>query len=217
MFTGLVQTTGTLVRRTPRGPGQRFVVAANLGSLELGESIAVNGACLTVAALTSDGFAADLSAETLQRTALGRVTVGASLNLERALRAGDRLGGHFVSGHVDGVAVVEALSEVGEDRKVVMRAPAELAAFLAPKGSVTLDGVSLTINTAQKAEFDVMLIPHTLGATTLKSIRIGSELNLEIDILARYAVHFLKTTRGEDALAADASLARALSNAGWSR
>jgi riboflavin synthase len=217
MFTGLVQTTGALSRRVARGAGFRIVIQAEMPPLELGESIAVNGACLTVAALSSDGFEADLSGETVTRTALGRLPVGGRVNLERALRAGDRLGGHFVCGHVDGIAVVEQAASAGADTKVTLRAPSELGRFLAPKGSVTLDGVSLTINASRGAVFDIMLIPHTLKMTTLDGVAPGAELNLEIDLFARYAVHWLESTNPSSASERDASLERALAEGGFLR
>ena len=192
MFTGLVQAVGALTARAERGPGARVEVACPFAALELGESIAVQGACLTVVAVTADGFAADLSAETLAKTTLGRLSVGAKVNLERSLAVGDRLGGHLVQGHVDGIGRVESVEQVGEARRVALEAPGELARFIAPKGSVCIDGVSLTVNTTQGPSFEVMLIPQTLALTTLPEWRPGREVNLEADLLARYAVHWLE-------------------------
>jgi riboflavin synthase len=198
MFTGLVQALGALGTRSVRGPGARIEVATGFAGLELGESVAVQGACLTVAAIVSGGFAADLSAETLEKTTLGRLPEGAALNLERALALGDRLGGHLVQGHVDGIGRIESVERVGEAQKLRLRAPAELARFIAAKGSICVDGVSLTVNavnaidTTESFEFEVMLIPQTLALTTLAELRVGAPVNLEIDLLARYAVRWLE-------------------------
>jgi len=194
VFTGLVETTGKLEHRAPRGPGFALAIACELGPLELGESIAVNGACLTVARLTAGGFEADVSLETVERTTLGSVEVGADLNLERSLRLGDRLGGHLVSGHVDGIARVLDSEPAGEALRVRIEAPEALRRFIAAKGSVTLDGVSLTVNGVFESGFEIMLVPHTLSVTNLKALRAGTEHNLEIDLLARYVVHYLENS-----------------------
>ena len=186
MFTGIVQIPGRLRSRERQGPGFRVSVDAAFERLQLGESIAVNGVCLTVSAISAAGFAADVSVETAERTTLGRLAIGARLNLERALGVGERLGGHFVSGHVDGAARVLDVATVGPARRVRMRAPTELLHLIASKGSVCLDGVSLTVNALRGADFELMLIPHTLEVTTLSELRPGQELNLEIDLLARY-------------------------------
>jgi riboflavin synthase len=199
MFTGLVQTTGTLAERSARGPGFRLRISApELPAPISGESIAVNGVCLTVSEPLERGFVADISAETVQLTTLGRLELGACLNLERSLRVGDGLGGHWVSGHVDGIARVVSVSSVGEAVRVVLEPPSELARYLARKGSVALDGVSLTINGSSAAAFEVMLVPHTLNVTNLKQLARGVELNIEVDLLARYAVHWLESS-GEPA------------------
>lgn len=195
MFTGLVQALGVLRSRAARGSGARIEVATDFAGLTLGESIAIQGACLTVAAVGRDGFAADLSAETLDKTTLGRLPEGAALNLERALALGDRLGGHLVQGHVDGLGRVERVERVGEAQKVWLRAPAELARFIAVKGSICVDGVSLTVNLTQGAAFEVMLIPQTLAVTTLAELRAGADVNLEVDLLARYAVRWLEVAQ----------------------
>jgi riboflavin synthase len=213
MFSGLVQAVGTLAERTARGPGFRVKIRTNIGPLVLGESIAVSGVCLSVAEVLADGFLADVSAETVSKTTLGRVPLHGEVNLERSLSLADRLGGHLVLGHVDGVASVEAVTAVGEALRVVVRVPAELARFVAVKGSVTLDGVSLTVNSLQPgAGFDVMLIPQTLALTTLKHLARGSELNVEIDLLARYVVHWLESTERHGRPSA---LERALEGAGF--
>jgi riboflavin synthase len=212
MFTGLVQAMGTLRVRAARGPGARLTLATELGPLEMGESIAVNGACLTVSGLVKGGFEADLSAETLAKTTLGRLPPGAPVNLERSLALGQRLGGHLVLGHVDGLARVERVTVVGEARRVVMRSPPELLPFIAAKGSVCLDGVSLTVNATQAGAFEVMLIPQTLAVTTLGEWATGHDLNLEVDLLARYVVNWLEVS-GKSAVAP--SLEGALERAGF--
>jgi riboflavin synthase len=174
-----------------------MVIATDLGQLALGESIAVSGACLTVVERDGASFAADVSLETVEKTTLGRIPAGARLNLERSLRLDDRLGGHLVSGHVDGIAVVSNIGEVGEARRVTIAAPEELGRFIAAKGSVTLDGVSLTVNSVEGSTFEVMLIPHTRQVTSLGEISEGSVLNIEVDLLARYVVRYLEGLRDE--------------------
>lgn len=212
MFTGLVQAMGTLRLRAARGPGARVTLAAELGSLEMGESIAVNGACLTVSGLIPGGFEADLSAETLAKTTLSGLSLGAPVNFERSLALGQRLGGHLVLGHVDGVARVERVTGVGEARRVVVRPPGELLPFIAAKGSVCLDGVSLTVNATASGTFEVMLIPQTLAVTTLGQWTAGQDLNLEVDLLARYVVNWLQVS-GKSASAPN--LQAALERAGF--
>jgi riboflavin synthase len=198
MFTGLVETTGELRSRERRGPGHRIVVGTTLGPLELGESIAVSGACLTVVGAAGDAFEADVSLETANKTTLGRLPIGARVNLERSLRVGDRLGGHWVTGHVDGVARVARVTTVGEAWRVEIVPPPELLRFVAPKGSVALDGVSLTVNGVSGAGFDVMLIPHTREVTHFDRLAPGVELNMEIDLLARYVARYLETEGSAD-------------------
>jgi riboflavin synthase len=198
MFTGLVEILGTLRRRTG-SPVARALVEARFSSpLVLGESIDVNGACLTVDRITDGGFEVDMSEETLQRTTLGEVPLGARLHLERATPAGGRLGGHIVAGHVDGVGRVQERSPSGEAVRLTVRAPADLAPFLAPKGSITVDGVSLTLNAVRGApgdsevSFEVMLVPHTLASTFLGDLRPGDRVNVEVDVLARYVARWLE-------------------------
>lgn len=194
MFTGIVQEIGTVARVEPRSGavGQadsRLAISFRSiarDRLALGDSVCVDGVCLTVAALESDGFVADVSGETLRVTTLGDKSPGSRVNLEPALRAGDSLGGHWVSGHVDGVAEVLEVRDDARSRQLQVAAPASLARYVARKGSVTLDGVSLTVNAVDGARFDINLIPHTLQATTLGRAARGTRLNLEIDLLARY-------------------------------
>ena len=199
MFTGIVQEIGSVRRVEPRTGGKpveqggaqdrRLEISfARIARerLGLGDSICVDGVCLTVAELTADSFVADVSGETLRVTTLADKQAGARVNLEPALRAGDSLGGHWVSGHVDGIAEVLAVSEDARSLQVEFAAPKELARYIARKGSVTLDGVSLTVNAVDGVRFTVNLIPHTLELTTLRSLARGSRVNLEIDLLARY-------------------------------
>jgi riboflavin synthase len=193
VFTGIVQEIGALVRLEPRAgaQGADLRVAISCGPalrerLTLGDSVSVDGVCLTVAALGEATFEADVSGETLAVTTLGGKSAGARVNLEPALRAGDSLGGHWVSGHVDGLADVLRTTADARSLRVELAAPAPLARYIARKGSVTLDGVSLTVNEVDGVKFFINLIPHTLEVTTLGALRAGSKLNLEIDLLARY-------------------------------
>jgi len=198
MFTGIIQDVGRIEARVARGGDERLTVAVErmeLGHTTLGDSICVQGVCLTVVAFTARTFDADVSRETLSLTALGDLHPGASVNLEPALRAGDPLGGHLVSGHVDGVGQVMGLAEDARSRRVTVAAPAELARYIARKGSIAVDGVSLTVNAVTEREFEVNLIPHTLTVTTLGQLAVGTRVNLEIDPLARYVERLLQTPR----------------------
>ena len=194
MFTGIVQEIGAIRRIETRGaPGasEDMRIEVTFTSiarerLNLGDSICVDGVCLTVAALGTDSFFADVSGETLRVTTLGSKIAGARVNLEPALRAGDSLGGHWVSGHVDGIAEVLATASDARSLRVEFAAPVALARYIARKGSVTLDGVSLTVNDVEGVEFAINLIPHTLEVTTLGTLAAGASVNLEIDLLARY-------------------------------
>jgi riboflavin synthase len=194
MFTGIVQEIGTLQSVQARtgaddGEDRRLEIAFSRIArerLQLGDSVCVDGVCLTVTALETASFTVDVSAETLRVTTLVDKRAGARLNLEPALRVGDGLGGHWVSGHVDGVAEVLAVADEARSRRIELRAPSELSRYIARKGSVTLDGVSLTVNAVAGRDFSINLIPHTLQATTLGDATPGARLNLEIDLLARY-------------------------------
>jgi riboflavin synthase len=189
MFTGIVQDVGRIRAREPRGGDLRLVIACDrldLSAVRVGDSLCVQGCCLTVTQLTGGTFAADVSRETLTLTTLGELTVGTAVNLEPALRAGDALGGHLVSGHIDGVGRVSALSDDARSRRLTFEAPQALARYLAPKGSIAVDGVSLTINTVDGARFGVNIIPHTQTATTLGGLTAGARVNLEVDQIARY-------------------------------
>lgn len=191
MFTGIISALGTVRAITALGSGadMRLVIAApwtDIASVAMGASIACSGSCLTVVDMGPDYFAVDVSAETLSKTTLGGWKVGSRVNLERALKVGDELGGHIVSGHVDGVGqAVSATPENGSTRWR-FRVPRELARYIAPKGSVAIEGVSLTVNEVDGEEFGVNIIPHTATVTSFATLRPGAEVNIEIDMLARY-------------------------------
>lgn len=187
MFTGIIQAIGRIQDHTARGSDARLVIAGgglDFSDVAIGDSIAVNGVCLTAVALTADSFTVDVSAETLRVTT--GFPQGAEVNLEKALRLADRLGGHLVSGHVDGVGSVHRFKPVGESHRLDIDAPAELARYLIRKGSITVNGVSLTVNAVDGARVSLNLIPHTLHMTTLKHLSAGSRVNLEVDMIARY-------------------------------
>ena len=199
MFTGIVTDIGEVVSVRQRGEGlHRIKIACSYPrtSIVEGASIACSGTCLTVVAIgEEDGrtwFSVDAAAETLRVTTAGTWGRGTKLNLERSLRLGDELGGHIVSGHVDGIAELLARDDLPDMARLSLRAPAELARFIAPKGSVALDGVSLTVNEVEDDRFSVLIIPHTLKVTTFGALRAGARLNLEVDLMARYAARLLQ-------------------------
>jgi riboflavin synthase len=198
VFTGIIETTARVERTEPTGGGTRVTLAAPkaLKRLALGESISVNGACLTVTAPRDRRFTVDVSPETLRRTTLAGLRPGAHVNLERALRLGDRLGGHVVLGHVDGVGTLESIRPDGKWKLYRFRAPASLAAYLVEKGSIAVDGVSLTVFSCRGASFTVALIPHTLDVTTIGERKPGDRVNLEADILLKQIAAMLRSRRG---------------------
>lgn len=207
MFTGLVSDVGRVVRAEGEGQLRRFRIASGYApdSIALGASIACSGPCLTVVGFGPEGegswFEVDVAAETLARTNAGAWREGRRLNLERSLRLGDELGGHLVTGHVDGLAEILVREEVtggewGPTSRFLLRAPPELARFIAEKGSVSLDGTSLTVNSAEGCDFSVLLIPHTLAVTTWGERRAGDRVNLEIDLMARYAARLAEALPG---------------------
>lgn len=194
MFSGIIADVGSISRATGRDGGLSLVIATNtldLSDVQLGDSIAVNGVCLTVIAHTGNSFTVEVSRETLDCTA-GLDAQGAPVNLEKALCLADRLGGHLVSGHVDGVGEVLAFDDLGESWKLVIRAPQVLAKYIAIKGSITINGVSLTVNRVSANEFSVNLIPHTLAMTNLKNLHAASRVNLEVDLIARYVERMMQ-------------------------
>lgn len=187
MFTGIVTDMGTIVELEQAGDLRaRIRTAYDTSRIDIGASIASDGVCLTVIALGDDWYDVQVSAETVSKTNLGDWTPGRRVNLERALKVGDELGGHIVSGHVDGVAEVVALRDEGDSTRVTLRAPDDLARFIAPKGSVALNGTSLTVNEVDGAEFGINFIPHTKEVTTWGDVSVGDRVNLEVDTLARY-------------------------------
>lgn len=192
MFTGIITDQGTIVRAEQRGDLRLMVRCGyDMASVDLGASIACSGCCLTVVDKGEDWFAVDASAETISKTASGLWRDGGTLNLERALKLGDELGGHIVTGHVDGVGEVTSIQQDGDSHRVTVRIAADLAPYLAEKGSVTVDGVSLTVNAVDDAEdgsatFGLNIIPHTWSVTAFRDLRVGQSVNIEIDVLARY-------------------------------
>ena len=195
MFTGIVTDIGRVrsVRQTERDRRYEIETTWNTSAIDLGASISHAGCCLTVTDKGSDWFAVEVSGETLSKTSLGGWTEGRRINLERAAKLGDELGGHIVSGHVDGLGRVVAIEPEGGSHRVHIEAPAPLHRFIAPKGSITVDGVSLTVNTVEVARFEVNIIPHTWTATTLGGLAVGDAVNLEIDMLARYLARWQET------------------------
>jgi len=202
LFTGIVNDIGEIVEVSDQADGlRRLNIACSYdpATIDIGASIACSGPCLTVVARGRAGnrawFAVDAAAETLQVTTAGTWRQGTRLNLECSLRLGDELGGHLVSGHVDGIAELTAREDLPDMARMTLRVPGELARFIAPKGSVALDGVSLTVNEVKGDTFSVLIIPHTLKVTTLGELRAGARLNLEVDQMARYAARLLQATK----------------------
>ena len=195
MFTGIVEEIGTVADVALDGGSARLQIACStvLEGTQLGDSISVSGCCLTVTTLRGDGFTADLMGETLDRTALGSLQAGAHVNLERAMRADARLGGHIVQGHVDGVSQVVGVEPSADWRVLTFRLPDGLAPYLVEKGSITVDGTSLTVMAVDGETFSVGLIPHTLGATTLGERTVGDRVNLEVDVIAKYVERMLQS------------------------
>jgi riboflavin synthase len=198
MFTGIVQGVGTVRAVEPRGGDVMLTFdcgSVPLAGVGIGGSIAVSGVCLTATALGTSSFTADVSRETLALTTLGDLTTGTAVNVEKALLAGQALGGHYVTGHVDGVGRLLARHDDGRSVRMEFQVPAELARYVARKGSICIDGVSLTVNGAAGDRFDVNLVPHTLEVTTLGRLQPGSRVNLEVDIIARYVERMIQPDR----------------------
>lgn len=196
MFTGLVETQGTVTQMSPEGDGRLLQMESSIFGSDIakGESIAINGVCLTVVASASGSASFQLAPETLRRSNLGQLSTGSVVNLERALKLGDRLGGHWVQGHVDGVAVLEKREPDGDWERFVFALPPDLNHYLVAKGSITVNGVSLTVVDVDVNSFSVALIPHTLAITNLGKLQAGDMVNLEVDILAKY-VELMMTKR----------------------
>jgi len=196
MFTGLIQDVGEIAESRPSGRGRRLRVRSRLGAeAAIGDSIAVDGACLTVVEADTATFAADVSTETLERTSLGAKRPGDRVNLEPALRLGDRLGGHLVTGHIDGTGRLTERRPDGDGLALTFSAPPELLRLVVTKGSISVDGISLTVNRVSTSGFDVMIVPHTLAETTLRDRRPGDVVNLETDLLGKYVARLLAQPR----------------------
>ena len=189
MFTGIIEDVGLIEGLVPSGEDIRLTIKTDkldMSDVSLGDSIANNGVCLTVVAMSSQGFSADVSHESIKRTGFAHYQAGSKVNLEKALQANGRLGGHIVSGHVDGVGEVLSIKSVGRYVEIWVKAPDELAKYLAEKGSITVDGVSLTVNQVDGAKFLLTLIPHSLQETIIGDYKAGTIVNLEVDVIARY-------------------------------
>jgi riboflavin synthase len=194
MFTGIIQAIGSIAAQQDRGADRRVLIhtgTLDLSDVRVGDSICVNGVCLTATELSVDGFWCDVSGETLARTTLAELRAGSAVNLEKSLLPTTRMGGHLVSGHVDGVAHVAERGDDGRSVRFRIRVPANLAKYVAEKGSVCLDGVSLTVNSVHDGEFDVNIVPHTQQETTLGFLQVGQRVNVEVDLIARYVERLL--------------------------
>jgi len=202
MFTGIIESIGKIAKMEKRGGDVRLHIATgklDLSDVALGDSIAVNGVCLTAVVLPGDGFVADVSNETLSLTSLGQLSTGSPVNLEKALTMSTRLGGHLVSGHVDGLGEVVAKSEDARSIRFTVKAPDELAKYIAHKGSITVDGTSLTVNAVSGAEFELNIVPHTSQETIMSEYEVGRTVNLEVDLVARYLERLLLGDKAADA------------------
>jgi len=194
MFTGIIEATGLVAALSEKTDGLRLRIATrelDLSDVKLGDSIAVNGVCLTIVDLPGDGFWSDVSKETLSKTGIGRLRIGDQINLEKAMHASSRFGGHMVSGHVDGIGQILSREDAGRFTRFLVRAPKELGKYIARKGSVSVDGISLTINEVSGSDFVLTIVPHTLNATVMGDYRVGTYVNLEVDIVARYLERLL--------------------------
>lgn len=190
MFTGIVEEVGVVRRRV--GNELAVMASAVLDDVKLGDSISIDGACMTVVSFTEDDFSVQVSPESLARTTLGDLKPGDGVNLERAMAAGDRFGGHLVQGHVDGVGRIERVEKQGEFSVWTFNAPAEVATYLVPKGSVTVSGISLTVVDPRRDSFDVAVVPKTIESTTLRSKAPGDRVNMEADIFGKHVLHYLR-------------------------
>lgn len=189
MFTGIIEAVGTVKGLTPKGNDVSVIVNSgklDLSDVKLGDSIATNGVCLTVVEIMKDGYRADVSLETIKRSGFAHYKVGDSVNLEKALTLNTRLGGHLVSGHVDGVGEIVAIDKLGRATEYWLQAPDELAKYIAEKGSITIDGTSLTVNDVDGAKFKITIVPHTTEETIIERYVVGRKVNLEVDVIARY-------------------------------
>jgi riboflavin synthase len=201
MFTGIISAIGDIASLEERGGDVRLTIRSgnlNLADVQLGDSIACNGACLTAVELTGEGFVADVSVETLNLTTIGNWQTGSRINMEKAMQATDRFGGHIVSGHVDGIGEVVALEEDARSWRFRLRAPREIAKYIAHKGSITVYGTSLTVNIVEGAEFELNIVPHTMQHTVMGDYKVGTKVNLEVDLVARYLERLLLGDKAAD-------------------
>lgn len=201
MFTGIISAIGNVVGLEPRGGDVRLTIetgSLSLADVSLGDSIACNGACLTAVELTGQGFIADVSVETLNLTTIGNWNAGSRVNLEKAMQATDRFGGHIVSGHVDGIGEVVALEGDARSWRFRLRAPRDIAKYIAQKGSITVDGTSLTVNVIEGSEFELNIVPHTMLHTVIGDYKVGTKVNLEVDLVARYLERLLLGDKAAD-------------------
>jgi riboflavin synthase len=201
MFTGIISAIGDIASLEERGGDVRLTIRSgnlNLTDVQLGDSIACNGACLTAVELTGEGFVADVSVETLNLTTIGNWKTGSRINMEKAMQATDRFGGHIVSGHVDGIGEVVSLEEDARSWRFRIRAPRDIAKYIAHKGSITVDGTSLTVNIVDGAEFELNIVPHTMKHTVMGDYQVGSKVNLEVDLVARYLERLLLGDKAAD-------------------
>ena len=201
MFTGIIAAIGEVAKLEPRGGDVRLTIntgTLDLSDVRLGDSIACNGACLTAVELTGMGFVADVSVETLNLTTIGSWLAGQRINLEKAMQATDRFGGHIISGHVDAIGEVTAIEEDARSWRFGVRVPNNIAKYIAHKGSITLDGTSLTVNTVQGTDFELNIVPHTMEHTVMGDYILGSRVNLEVDLVARYLERLLLGEKAAD-------------------
>ncbi|VAX13405.1 Riboflavin synthase eubacterial/eukaryotic [hydrothermal vent metagenome] len=202
MFTGIIEAIGSIATIEPKGSDARIFIRTDklgLSDVKLGDSIAVNGVCLTAVELPGEGFWADVSGETLRRTCFANIKEGSRVNLEKALTPSTRLGGHLVSGHVDGIGEIIERSPAGRSVRFRIKAEAELARYIAEKGSICVDGISLTVNRVEGAIFELNIVPHTLIETIMDNYRVGTQVNLEVDLIARYLERLLQGGKAAEA------------------
>jgi len=199
MFTGIIEGLGTITAVRSSGSGKRLTIQAgfDLSGSKIGDSISVSGACLTAVQIGARRFDVDVSPETLAKTTFGNVRVGERVNLERAMRLSDRIDGHLVSGHIDGIGVIDSRDAIGNAIVAAINVPEELTRYMIMKGSVSVDGISLTINSLESVRFSVSIIPHTAGLTTIGMKQVGDEVNIETDMIGKYVEKFLSANRGD--------------------
>ncbi|WP_338293585.1 riboflavin synthase [Planctobacterium marinum] len=210
MFTGIIESVGSIASMQARGSDMRVAISTgklDMSDVQLGDSIATNGVCLTVVEFSSGHYVADVSMETIKRTGFANYSQGMAVNLEKALMATSRLGGHIVSGHVDGVGEIASIENAGQTWEIWLKAPDNLAKYIAEKGSITVDGVSLTVNDVDGAKFKLTLVPHTLQETIIQHYQAGTKVNLEVDVIARYLERLMLGDKAAQSQSGDINLA----------